>query len=505
MPGRVFLWIAVLLCLPVARANAQANGNAAQSYTLQANTRVVLTDVAVTDSAGMPVRGLSASDFQIYDNGKLQALSAFEEHRETASDVPRPVLKAGVYDNDYLQHPPPVVNVLLLDLTNIGIEDQMFLRYQLGRFIDALQAEEPVAIYARTAGLVIMVQGFTADHALLRSAVNRILPRFPPPGREYLNDFQTLQQIAGYLRQVPGRKNVLWFSGGATLYIRPDAQVLGEQLRPVYDELESQRIAVYPIDVRGLTLASGPMLLEQHAVMEETAQATGGRAIYNNNGIAQAAARIVGEDGEYYTLAYSPQHFTYNNKWHKVRVVLPGKGYELGYRRGYFADANVTARQHSNEPRTRLLAKGETTAASPLRELPLIFEASVLPGTPDQQVAGKARGKLPFLVHYSLPLDAFQMTDVAGRPTVRCGVAVFAVNANGTMVGRTAQQVTFTINQHAAAEPAGKRLSVDVPLALAKGDAYLLVWTWDMTSGRYGSVDIPFHAEPANASPSSSR
>jgi hypothetical protein len=69
----------------------------------------------------------------------------------------------------------------------------------------------------------------------------------------------TLQQIAVYLSELPGRKNILWFSGGSTLYLRDDAELYDSSAawRTLYDELERERIAVYPIDARGLTLYSG--------------------------------------------------------------------------------------------------------------------------------------------------------------------------------------------------------------------------------------------------------
>jgi hypothetical protein len=50
----------------VANDCAQAGGFGSQSgYSLQANSRVVLTDVTVTDKKGNPVHGLKASDFRI--------------------------------------------------------------------------------------------------------------------------------------------------------------------------------------------------------------------------------------------------------------------------------------------------------------------------------------------------------------------------------------------------------------------------------------------------------
>jgi hypothetical protein len=85
---------------------------------------------------------------------------------------------------------------------------------------------------------------------------------------------------------MPGRKNVLWFSGGPTRILLPDAIPVQNDAawRDLYDELDQERIAVYPIDARGL-IFGGIELAAQHLAMNYVGQATGGQAFYNNNGL----------------------------------------------------------------------------------------------------------------------------------------------------------------------------------------------------------------------------
>ncbi len=504
----VVLWV-LDASLP-AMAQASSGSTPSQSgYVLQANSRVILTDVTVTDKQGNPVHGLKASDFRIFDNKKPQDIASFEEHsKDDTAPAPQLVSAAGVYSNDYLVHPPRVLNILFLDLTNISIEDQMYLSYQLGKFFDALTPEDPIAIYARTGGASILLQGFTSDHALLRAAVQKVIPRFPAPNREYMDDFQTLQQIDAYLGEIPGRKNVLWFSGGSTFYLRPDVDALSMESgwQGIYDELEAHRIAIYPIDARGLTTLPPPEMLSQHTDMSNVAQATGGRAVYDYNGLALAASQIIHDDGEYYTLTYSPKNFQFNNKWHKVDVTLPGTYYTLSYRRGYFADGtNPVQQRPSSRPRTRLLPTGETAKDLPATSMPIIFQASVHEGATPLPVGSTGSSKrlarskktAPFTVQYSLPLDAFALSSENGRWTVKCGAAVIAFNSNGTIIAHHAEEITFTLKDEAARQPAGKVLPVDVEVDLSRGDAYLYVAAWDMTSKRLGTLEIPYHADLA--------
>jgi hypothetical protein len=272
----------------------------------------------------------------------------------------------------------------------------------------------------------------------------------------------------------------------------------------VYDELESARIAIYPIDARGLTTAVPPGMLAQHAIMSNVAEATGGRAVYDYNGLALAAEEIVRHDGAYYTLTYSPRDFVYNNKWHKVRVAIPEGNYTLRYRSGYFADGTSPAIQKRPErSRTRLLPHGETAKVLPAGSAPIIFQASVHEGvaTASGSASGALnaksekphRGTRPFTVQYSLPLDAFAMESAGGRSTVTCDAAVLAFNDNGTLIARHGQEITFTLKDDAAAHPAGKLLPVDLEVDLPKGNVYLFVAAWDPASRRLGTLEIPYN------------
>jgi VWFA-related protein len=180
-----------LLTLHVASlpARAQSSGESSgpqSGYTFHANSRVVLTDVTVTDKRGNPVHGLKATDFRIFDNREPQEVASFEEHGKGDTVLAPPgVSPPGVFSNAYLEHPPRVLNILFIDHTNIEIADQMYLNYQLGKFFDMLRPDEPVAIYARPGNASILLQGFTSDPARLRAAVKKLLPHYPPLGREY--------------------------------------------------------------------------------------------------------------------------------------------------------------------------------------------------------------------------------------------------------------------------------------------------------------------------------
>jgi hypothetical protein len=83
------------------QTNAQTNapGSPQPGYTFQTNSRVVLTDVTVTDAKGNPVRGLPQSAFQIFEDNQPQRIASFEEHSGAVAPVALPAAKRGVYSN----------------------------------------------------------------------------------------------------------------------------------------------------------------------------------------------------------------------------------------------------------------------------------------------------------------------------------------------------------------------------------------------------------------------
>jgi hypothetical protein len=67
--------------------------------------------------------------------------------------------------------------------------------------------------------------------------------------------------------------------------------------------------------------------------------------------------------------------------------------------------------------------------------------------------------------------------------------------SNGTIIAYHAEEITFTLKDEAARQPAGKLLPVDVEVDLSRGDAYLYVAAWDVTTKRLGTLEIPYHAD----------
>ena len=497
----LFSWPGALLHPTQSRAQS-APGQS--TYAFQTGTRAVLTDVTVTDAKGNPVHGLPQAAFHIFDNKQPQVIASFEEHSgKGAGTIPSPPA-AGAHSNDYLLHLPPVLNIVLIDIANLQLVQQMYLNEELTRFLNEQPEGQSLAIYLRAGARCFLVQNFTSDRKLLLDAVHKAIPRFPPMGREYLTDFDALHQIAGALSQLTGRKNVLWFSGGSTLFLITDLIALQNDAgwRGLYDALDQERIAIYPIDARGLISNGVGGIARQHMAMDEIAQSTGGRAFYNNTDLEEITEHLLDADGSFYTLTYSPRNFLFDNKWHEVRVAVDGASYHLSYRSGYFADGNVRENYQTTRTRTRLLGNGEQLEVTELSDRPIIFQASVLPGS-EPVVANLAKnagssvpfpsskkGSVRYLIHYTVPIDTLAVRPANGKYQVVLGVAAIALARDGGTVEHKAEQVEVTFPEDVLRHGPDP-IAVDQQIDLSKGDKFLRLSVWDTVSGRFGTIDMP--------------
>ena len=492
--------------LPSRAQQQPAPSSQQPAYTLHSSTRIVLTDVTVKDRAGHIIHGLPASAFHVFDNNQPQTISTFEEHNNAPTAIAaQPVSTPNTYSNEFLRHLPPVLNIVVLDTTSLGLTQQMYLAYEFNNFLKTLPPDLPLALYARVGETPVLVQDFTSDHALLLAASAKVMPHLPPPGRDpiHITDNNLLQQIAVELAQLPGHKNVIWFSGGESgISFDPRTYSDPTVLQSVYDQLELARISVYPIDARGLMIANNGIIFRQHMEMREIADNTGGEPFYNRNGFAQTATKILEDDNSFYTLVFSPQDFHPDNKWHQVKVKVDGGPYTLSYRRGYFADGNNLGPKSNDQPRTLLLTGGKTKdLPADLHSSPIIFTASIVPvgsppPTPGAQFyalndnAATKKGTNPYSVLYSLPADVLATQTVDGRESASFEVAVLGFNRAGEQVVEKGDKVSVKFPHDDSHEPVDVAQNVGLP----RGDLYLFIAIWDLNTGRTGTLQIPFTA-----------
>jgi VWFA-related protein len=417
--------------------------------TLRAGTQLVIVDVVVTDKSQKPVHGLKASDFTLTEENVPQVVKHFEEHTAlTPADATKfpalPKFPPGVFTN---YTPEPVngaVNVLLLDVLNTPLTSQLYVRQQLLAYLNAAPPGARIAIFGLTNQLTIL-QGFTSDPALLKAVASSKTGKNSPLLQDSVGgngiqntmaddledqgadaatvanlrqfdaqqqSFQlqlrvkytldAMNQLARYLSTIPGRKNLIWFSGSFPISVLPDTTgnlndpfaVVADyekEFRDTVNLLARSQVAVYPVDARGLSNAPvfdasttrnytgnrGPARMTQdlnkfstdtaaeHSTMSQMAEATGGHAFYNTNGLTQAVATAINDGSNFYTLTYTPANPARDGKFRKIKVQLAHGGVNLAYRHGYYADDPDKAPVTAKGPQQSNIADSAVTTGAP--------------------------------------------------------------------------------------------------------------------------------------------
>lgn len=168
---------AVIMAVP-AIVHGQGATPEVPSFTIRANSRLVMVDVVVTDKKGQPITGLKAEDFTVEENGKKQKISTFTPPAGNQT-APQP-LPAGLLTNrpEYLK-PAGVPTVLLLDAANSHFLDQAYGRGQMLKYVrEQSESGVPMAVMTLTDRLREL-QDFTADPRILTTAIRNLQPQEP--------------------------------------------------------------------------------------------------------------------------------------------------------------------------------------------------------------------------------------------------------------------------------------------------------------------------------------
>ena len=172
-----------------------------------------------------------------------------------------------------------------------------------------------------------------------------------------------MNQLGHYLAGMPGRKNLIWFSGSFPNALLDSSGTFQARFHETMNLLARSQVAVYPVGLRGLANTPlsdvsatkyalnggkavnddsdqfGALVRDERATSDRMAKATGGKAFANGNDLAQAVTQALDDGTHYYTLVYSPSDKREDGSYRKISVVAPS-GYKLAYRDGYYADSS---------------------------------------------------------------------------------------------------------------------------------------------------------------------
>src|SRR5215510_7423966 len=544
MKSRVNLLLALTLILPSYQPLTAQNPAPAQrqdDLKIRIGTAEVTLDIVVRDKKGRPVKDLTASEFEIYEDGVRQQVESFRlalREPGTKANVdrgkePAPAAAAtGIAaSRDKIANP----GVIALVFDRLSPDARSMARKAANAYAEeGLMASDFTGVFAIDMSLLTLQQ-YTDNSQLVKQAIEQATSRSTStfasnneqvrnladrqmslerqattsqgstsaggPGESsgasaagqdigkaniemafiqmqmrMLETFETLERnhqghatvnsllaVVNSMRNLPGRKTVIFFSEGLSL---PPAVV--EQFRSVINAANRANVSVYTVDAAGLRIdspnlettrelnalaqrrmnqvhrsqdPSGPMMkglernedllrLNPHSGLGELAEQTGGFLIRDTNDLSAGLRRIDEDMRMHYVLTYVPKNQEYDGRFRQISLKLTRPNLDVQTRKGYYAvDNSITSPVLGYEAP----ALAALSAARPSNNFALRVGALSFP-------APSHAGLTPILIE--VPTSAFTLAPDKEKKTYSSDFSILALIRNSS------KQVVQKLSQH---------------------------------------------------------
>jgi VWFA-related protein len=371
---------------------------AADTYTLTVRSQLVVEAVTVKDKQGNVVRGLTAHDFTLTEDGVPQTIRycEYQSLPTTATPLPQPkdesltiyrkLARAQVTPEaaDSTRYKDRRLLALYFDMSAMPPGDQLRALAAAEKFIRTqMTAVDLVSILRYQGGAVDVLQDFTADRNRLLSILQTLVvgegqgsvdsiddassadtgAAFGQDDSEF-NVFNTdrqlsaLQTAARMLGALSEKKSLIYFASGLRLN-GVDNQA---QLHATVDAAIRAGVSFWPIDARGL-VASAPLgdatqgspgnqgmysgtaaaantsnFQQSQDTMFSLAGDTGGKALLDYNDLDRGIVNAQQATSDYYILEYYTTNAALDGRFRRIKVTVskPADA-RLDFRQGYYA------------------------------------------------------------------------------------------------------------------------------------------------------------------------
>ncbi|MGD0758063.1 MAG: VWA domain-containing protein [Candidatus Sulfotelmatobacter sp.] len=321
-----------------------------------------------------------------------------------------------------------------------------------------------------------------------------------------------LQTVAQALAGVPGRKSLIWASGGFpfnvsdnTMQLAPAGRDTLADVLPLYERtwqlLNDAEISLYPVDVKGLQVVSMPSAslrnpgknysrhmqnrqFDTQSSFLTFASMTGGRAYFGSNDLEKGFREAVNDSAEYYMLGYYIDRAQTKPGWRKLTVKANREHVEVRARSGFFV-TNATIDPES----------GRNNDISSALQSPLDYTSLALVARWNKIEPGKEPGKKHVTYEMRLAPDAGVIND-ADNNHVALDFVAMAKTPEGKAVDHPiGQKVDIHLTPERLSAIRQQGLVYRDALDLAPGEYTVRFVVRDDLSGRTGSVAAPLKVE----------
>jgi len=395
----LFLLLALTATAQQVGQNAPPPG-ANGTQKIVSTTQMVIELVSVKDKKGNPIKGLTAKDFTLTEDGVAQQIRYVDQEDLPTTPTDAPILPAEPEDikiynklsRETIPNEAPGsvlykdhrLIVLYFDMSAMPQADQIRALSAAEKFIRTQMTSADLIAIMRYAGAgAELLQNFTADRSRLLSIVETMVvgegqgldestsddstsdtgAAFGQDDSEF-NIFNTdrqlsaLQTAAKMLGQLSEKKSLIYFASGMRLN-GIDNQA---QLHATVDSAIRSGVQFWPVDARGL-VASAPLgdatkgsqggqsmytggaalaMVTNFQQTQDTlyglAADTGGKALLDYNDLSKGIVQAQQADTSYYILGYYTTNTATDGKFRRIKITLNSDlEAKLDYRQGYFA------------------------------------------------------------------------------------------------------------------------------------------------------------------------
>jgi Ca-activated chloride channel family protein len=277
--------------------------------TIRIDSTLVEVPVSVTDSAGRPVRNLTARDFQLEENGSLQQIVSLGDPGEARVEI-----------------------ALLFDVTASVFSLFQFERQAALRFLqDALKPNDAVSIFTIGIRPRLVRSRAVGVGGAIQAAMGIA------PTKEPTAFFDTVAEAARYLSRTaaPGaRRVVVVISDGEDMLSAKNT--VGDALK----ELQRSECLFYSINPSGSSIRLNKISLRAQDDLSSLASGTGGAAFLPEGveDLDEAFGQIASDLRAQYLLGYYSTAEGSDGRFRRISVRAPRRpDLRIRARQGYYA------------------------------------------------------------------------------------------------------------------------------------------------------------------------
>ena len=369
--------------------------------TFRAEVNYVEVDARVLDQQGKFITDLKPEDFQIFEDGKPQKVTAFSLVNIPLERIERPLFASKPIEPDVrnnMQGADGRIYVIVLDDYHTAPLRSQRVKLAAKQFVERYVGANDLVAVVHASGRADASQEFTNSQPRLLRAIDRFMgrklnsstlnriedvqrragtPMAGDPaadlddkerGYQARGTLDAIRNVAQYLGNIRGRrKAVVMFGEGIDYNINElfndqitEAQAVIDATRDMLAAATRANVAIYAVDPRGLgaefeglaAIQSFPddtsLGLGMSSIFNEVRLAqdslrvmgeeSGGFAIVNKNDFRDAFQRIVDDNSSYYVMGYYSTNDRRDGRFRKIEVKVPSRSaLTVRARKGYVA------------------------------------------------------------------------------------------------------------------------------------------------------------------------